>query len=52
MGYKTAKLKTPTQELIEQCKEEYLKHHPEMKQIPLSKDKIIFEIASHYLRSP
>lgn len=50
MGYKTAKIRNNTQELLNKCEEEYLRHHPEMKNIPLSKDKIIYEIANFYLK--
>ena len=37
-------------DLLLLCKEEYLKHHPEMKETPISMNKIIFEISAWYLR--
>ena len=35
--------------LLDQCKKEYLKNHPEMQCIPISRRKIIYEIANYYL---
>ena len=37
-------------DMIPQCKEEYLKHHPEMKEVPISNNKILFEVMKHYLK--
>ena len=39
-----------TVELIDNCRLDYLHHHPEMKKIPISYNKIIYEIANFYLK--
>lgn len=37
-------------EMLEKCKEEYIKHNPSMKHVPISKRKLIKEMAVVYLR--
>lgn len=48
---KVLKVDKNTDDLLMQCKEEYLQHHPEMRKIPLSRNKIIYEISKYYLNS-
>lgn len=50
MGYKVAKIDYDTVDLLNSCIEEYLNHHPEMKKIKISRNKIISEIAIYYLK--
>jgi hypothetical protein len=50
MTYKVVHIKKETAELINQCKQEFLSHHPEMKQMPISYNKIIYEMAVFYLK--
>ena len=50
MGYKMIRIKEHTDELIDQCIRDYLRHHPEMREIPISRNKIIHEIANFYLK--
>lgn len=49
MTYKRPAIKKDTAELLQRCKDEYLKHHKEFLHIPISDDKIIFEMANFYL---
>jgi len=39
-----------TDEMLKDCVQDYLQHHPEMEQIPISYNKIVYEIAKFYLR--
>ena len=50
MSYKTIAIKNNVSELLEEAKEEYLKHHPEFKEIPISNNKILFEVLEYYLK--
>lgn len=50
MGYKVAKIDYDTTELLNNCIKEYLKHHPEMEKVKISRNKIISEIAIYYLK--
>lgn len=50
MGNKLIVIDDETDNLLNQCIEEYLYHHPEMKKLKISRKKIIFEIAGYYLR--
>lgn len=50
MGYKTIKIDDETDELIDKCIEEYLRHHPVMKKILISRNKILYEITKYYLK--
>ena len=40
MGYKQYKIKCQTDDLVLKCVEEFLRHHPEMKEIKISEDQI------------
>lgn len=35
--------------ILNDCKEEYLRHHPEMRKVPISQEKILYEVARYYL---
>jgi hypothetical protein len=35
--------------IVSDCVKEYLKHHPEMRNIEITQDKIAFEVARYYL---
>lgn len=48
--YKQVKIRKNTDEILDDCVKEYLRHHPEMRNIPISRDKIIYEISIHYLK--
>lgn len=50
MGYKQVKITSETDDLIKDCIDEYLRHHPEMKNIPISRNKILYEMAKFYLK--
>lgn len=55
MYRKTIVIKKSTDDLImKDCKNEYLRHHPELKHLEhtLSRDIMITLIADHYMRSP
>jgi hypothetical protein len=39
-----------TNDLIEKAREEYLKHHPEFKEMYLSNNKILYEVLIFYLK--
>jgi len=43
MAYKQYKIKKETDDLFELVKAEYLRHHPEMIGIPISKNKMVYE---------
>ncbi len=38
-----------TDDLLNECKEEFLKHHPEFEQMTISYNKIVYEMAKFYL---
>jgi hypothetical protein len=48
MSEKIVKIKDTTNDLLDECIQVYLKHHPEMREIKISRNKIIFEIANYY----
>lgn len=50
MTYKTIAIKPDISILLEKCKEEFLDHHPELQNMPISYNKIIYEIAKFYLK--
>jgi len=37
---------------LEECKEEFLRHHPDMKALHISFNKILYEICEFYLKNP
>ena len=47
---RTIATKTEGLDILILCKEEYIKHHPEMKHVPISNHKILMEIATFYLQ--
>jgi hypothetical protein len=50
MNTKNIRITKETDDLLEKCRLEYLKHHPEMRHVPLSYDKILYEIAFFYMK--
>lgn len=50
MGYKVAKIDYDTTDLLDSCIKEFLRHHPEMEKVKISRNKIISEIAQYYLK--
>ena len=50
MGYMGVKLKRETFDLLQECINDFIGHHPELKHIPISKNKIIYEMAKFYLK--
>lgn len=51
MTYRNVILKSKTFNYLNECKEEYLFHHPEMEHIPISNDKIIYEMEKLWLKT-
>jgi len=52
MSYIQLSVKEEIAKLIRtRCKEEYLSHHPEMREIYISDNKILYEMARFYLES-
>jgi hypothetical protein len=49
MTYKTIAIKQKTYDYVEDCEFVYRKAHPEFERIPISKEKILFEICKFYL---
>jgi len=50
MVYKQVKIKQKTDELIDQCVRSFRYHHPELDEIPISRNKIVYEMAIFYLK--
>lgn len=50
MSYTNIRIKNTTNTLLDDCVNDFLQHHPEFKEIPISRNKIIFEIATIYLK--
>lgn len=50
VNFLTIKINEEVNKLIEDAKKEYLKHHPEMELIPLSKSKILYEALKYYIQ--
>jgi len=48
---KTVILRKEVHDKLEEVREEYLKHHPEMKNIRLSYNKLIYETIQFYLNN-
>lgn len=44
------RIDTETTDILEECKKEFIKHHPEFKKIPISYNKIVFEAGNFYLK--
>ena len=51
MGYKQVKIRKNTDEMLDLCVVEFLRHHKELKNMPISRDKIIYEISRFYLET-
>jgi hypothetical protein len=49
-GRTSIKVSTEVLELLDKCVDEYLRHHPEMKHMFISRDKILYEITTFYLK--
>lgn len=49
MTYKSVAIREKSYSLLDDCEYIYKKFHPELKLIPLSKDKIIYEVCKFYL---
>ena len=50
--YRTLNIRPDTFELVtKKCVEEYIRHHPEMKKIKITNDKIVHEICNFYLNN-
>jgi hypothetical protein len=47
--FKTINVSEKTKAMVKLCEEEYRTHHPELDAIPLSEDKIMFEVMKFYL---
>jgi len=47
--YRTLSFDSDLNDLITKCKLEYLKHHPEMREINITKSKILYEVLNYYL---
>ena len=47
--YNTINAKDEILDYLDNCEIVYLEHHPEMLNIPISKNKILFEICKFYL---
>ena len=49
MSFHTIQLKKEVFEMLPEAKEEYLRHHPEMRMTNISNNKIIYETMKFYL---
>lgn len=49
MGRKPVMLDDDVFEIVQQCEADYRSHHPELDKVPLSKNKIIYEMGKYYL---
>lgn len=49
--YRRLIVKDVTFELVHDCIEVFLKHHPEFEHIPITQNKIIFEMAKFYMKN-
>ena len=36
--------------LCQECVDEYLKHHPEMRHVKITQDKILYEVCEYYIK--
>lgn len=50
MSYARLSIRPETKELLEQVREEYLRHHPNDKQFRLSEDFLTRKAFEHYLK--
>lgn len=49
--YKQIRIKDNTNDILNKCVQEFLRHHPELKEIPISRNKIIYEVCKFYLKN-
>jgi len=49
MTYHSLQLKKRTFDMIPKAKEEFLRFHPEMENMRLSNDKVLYEVLKFYL---
>jgi spore coat protein CotF len=49
--YVVIAVKVKQRETLKECKKEYVKHHPEMGNVKITDDKIIYEIMKYYLNN-
>jgi len=47
---KLIRIKNNTGHMINECRKDYLKNHPEMVNINITYDKIVYEMAKFYLK--
>ena len=47
----TIRITKKAKEQLKMCKEEFIKHHPDLKYYKITDDKIILHIAEYYLES-
>ena len=50
MVYKQVKIKKETDEIIDDCIIIYRSYHPDFDHLHISRDKILYEMAKHYLK--
>ena len=46
----TIQISTKIKKRLDDARAEYIAHHPEMKEIPISYNKIIHEVVEYYLK--
>lgn len=51
MIYKVVHIKKDTDDLLDVCIKDFIGHHPEFKNIRISRNKIIHDIAIYYLKN-
>jgi len=49
MSYVKLTINKDTARMVEDCKKEFLSHHPEFEKIHISANKIVYEMARYYL---
>jgi len=47
---KLIRISKTTDDQLDSCFKDYLRHHPEMKEIKISYNKLIFELSKFYLK--
>lgn len=50
VSYKKVNVDKETDDLIKECIDDYKKHNPQFEKIPISRNKIIYEVCKYYLR--
>ena len=49
--YVTIAVTKEMKDRLELCKEDFLRHHPEFRSIPISYNKILYEVTRFYLEA-